>query len=152
MQHAALYDAFAPKVEEFAKFQGFIEKARAQSDKFAKNVIEKLVQKHTDSAMGVFEELLPILPDVEAAMSGLASQIDEVAGGREEHTFNLDVLRLTLEIGQIDQSEFDAASAATAAELERIAAAVGGLDEELALFAAKWAEWSEVAERSGITQ
>ncbi len=150
MQNAELYEAFAPKVQEFAKFQGFIEKAQAQSDKFAKNVIEKLVKKHTDSAMEVFEQLLPILPDVELTMSMLTEQVEAIGGGREEHNFNLDVLRLTLEIGQINQAEFDAASKATAEELARIANELGGLDAELSQFKAAWAEWSELAEKAGL--
>ena len=152
MQHAELYDSFGPLLAEFQQHQGFVEKTQLQAGKFAQNVIDRLIKKHTDALMESFERIVAVLPDVDAAVEDLATQQAGIAGGRDEHQFNLDVLRLELVIEQITQDEFHAASEQTQSELAAIDASVSEIAAEHTKFQALMDEWAEVAIRAGVLE
>lgn len=150
MGNVELLSDFTAKVEEFAKYQDFIDKARAQSGKFAAKVVEKVITTNTEKIEKVVEEIIPLLPDMEAVVDGLKSQRAEVLSGRENAGEKLEELDLRKAIGELTDEEYELEAAELKEGLESIDGKVAAIDAELNAFTAQFDKWLELGEKAGV--
>jgi FHA domain len=150
MEKAELLADFQAKVDEFAKYHGFIEKTKQQADKFAKAVIEKVIADNIKKRDGVVAELIPLTADVDAVIADLegrrAAVLDEQKGSRLE----MEEMELRKAIGEITESEFDKQTKGVQAELGRTEAQVVALDGDLDQYRAAMKTWQEIGTSAGV--
>jgi len=152
MDKAELLTAFQSRVAEFERYQGFIDKARSQSTKFAPAVVEKVVKDNTTKLQKVAEEVAPIVREVDGVTKGLETDRKGILDGRQTSQFALEELELRLAIGEMTDSDFEKESRELREALGSIDSRVGAIDKELADFKAIVEKWNGVSERAGIGQ
>jgi hypothetical protein len=150
MDNAELLSQFQAKVDEFARYQEFIDKAEAQSSRFAAAVVEKVIASNREKSLGVVEQLIPLTADVEDVIAAIESEKAEIASAHEVSHMAIQELELRMAIGELDQEGFDAESADLRKDLDEAGAKVEELDNDLSSFRAALEQWTELGTRGGV--
>lgn len=150
MDKAELLSEFQSRVDQFEKYQGFIDKARSQAGKFAAAVVEKVIQDNQQKCMQVVSEIIPLMADMERVLAELEAERQAVVEGSRDSTFVLEELELRHAIGDLSDEAFEA----EAAEAKRVVAhaeeRVGAIDQVLQGFRDTMARWQELGTAAGV--
>lgn len=152
MERAALLSEFRGKVDEFDKFQGFIEKAKSQQGKFAAAVVGKVINDNTEKCAKVAAELSPLVPELERVVSEFGTARQAVLDGRGASELALQELELRVAIGEIDDATFESESASLKASIDSIDTRVAEIDAEFSEFQALQERWTALVEKSGLAK
>lgn len=150
MEKAELLTQFQAKVDEFARFHAFIEKAKAQADRFAPEVVEKVITGNQAKAMSVVEDLIPLTTDVEQVIDDLRARRASVEAATEESNLKMQELELRQAIGELDDDAFEKESADLKVELDKAKESVSEIQEEADAFAEALARWTELGVEAGV--
>ena len=150
MDNAELLSQFQAKVDEFARYQEFIDKAEAQSSRFAAAVVEKVISSNREKSLEVVEALIPLTADVEDVVSSIETEKAEIASAHEASNMAIQELELRMAIGELDQEGFDNESADLRKEVEEANAKVEGLDADLEAFKGALERWTELGTKGGV--
>jgi hypothetical protein len=150
MKKAELLKEFTSKVDEFARYRQFIEKAESQRAKFAASVVEKVIASNEQKAMGVVEELIPLTMDVESVVSDLDEARRGVIAGAEDSKLQLEELELRQAIGELTDKEFASQTKDLKAQISASDTQVAGIDGELESFNGVLVRWADLGEKAGV--
>lgn len=150
MDKAALLTEFQARVDEFERFQGFINKAKGQVGKFASAVVEKVIKDNEARSLSVVEQIIPLVGDIEDVISGLSDERRQVLDGRQLAQFALEELELRLAIGEMTDEDFLDAAGPHQESVGSIDGKVTGIDGELDRYRAVMARWTELGTASGM--
>lgn len=150
MDRAELLSTFKGHVEQFERYQGFIEKARKSGGKFAAAVVEKVIQDNEAKTIEVVALLVPLAADMESEMGELDEQKKGIIDGRQDSEFKLQELELRREIGDLDEAEFEAAASEFKAVVDSTEAKVAEIDTEMEEFEGLMTRWRDLAEKAGV--
>src|SRR5262244_2374180 len=106
MDKAELLETFTDRLNQYEKYQGFIQKAREQAGKFASAVVEKVVRDNTQKCMDIVSEIVPLTSDLEAVIDDLRGSRESALDSAKESQFRLEELELRLAIGDLSDSDF----------------------------------------------
>ena len=73
MASEELLSSFNELLEEYERHRHYIERAKAQAQKFSSAVVEKVILDHEIHSTEVADKVLPIVPDLEGARTTLNS-------------------------------------------------------------------------------
>ena len=150
MDRAALLAEFGGRVDEFDKYQTFIDKANSQQGKFAPAVIEKVIKDNTEKCQNVASEVLPLTSDVDAVIAELSDERQKVLDSKGTSELQLQELELRLMIGELDDAGFEAEGKALREAIASVDSRVQVFDVELDQFKALMARWLALGEKSGV--
>lgn len=150
MDRAELLTDFTSKVDEFERYQTFINKAKSQSSKFAAAVVEKVIKDNTEKSQKVVEEIIPLVGDIEDVIGTLTGDKQKILDGRQTSQFALEELELRMAIGEMDDKQFEEESGSLKAAIGSIDARVGVVEGELSHFRDVMSRWSTLGTSSGF--
>ncbi len=110
MDQAELLQQLNEKLDQYKKFQGYIDRAKAQGGKFSPAVIEKVCLDNEVKMMEVADEIRPLLPDLESRAAEFRTQLQEQGADPNGSSEALEELDLRLAIGEISDEEYEAES------------------------------------------
>lgn len=150
MEKAELLADFQAKVDEFAKYHGFIEKTKQQADKFAKTVVEKVISDNTEKRDHVVAELIPLTVDIEAVIADLENRKADIIEGQTGARMQLEEMELRKAIGEISDKEFDKQTKDLQAELSDGDQKIASIDGDLERFRDAMGGWSQIGTEAGV--
>lgn len=152
MDKAELLSTFRTHVEQFGRFQSFIDKAKQSGGKFAAAVVEKVIQDNEGKCLELMAELVPLMSEMDVVISQLADEKQSIIDGRQDSEFKLQELELRREIGDLSEAEFEAEAAEFKAVVDSTDAKVSEIELESEEFMELMEKWRELAERSGVME
>lgn len=150
MEKPELLSQFQAKVEEFTRYHAFIEKAKAQADRFAPEVVQKVISGNTEKAEGVVVDLIPLTDDVVGVIRELRGDRQKVESDSSESSLRMQELELRHAIGELDDEGFEKESADLKVEVETAQARIAEIDSEIASFTEALESWNKVGLESGM--
>ncbi len=150
MDRAELLGEFESRVDSFAKFQGFIEKAKSQAGKFAAAVVEKVVKDNTEKSMEVVGEIIPLMTDMETVIAELNGEKAAAIENAKDSKFKLEELELRHTIGDLTDEAFEAEAAEHRSVVESTEAKVAEIDAELERFQGAIDRWIQLGTDAGF--
>ncbi len=151
MDTAALLEKFQSRVKEIERLQELIHKAKSQSSRFSRAVVEKVVKDNTAKILDITQKLAPVVAEVSSTISTLKGKRDGVMVGTQEAKFTLQELELRHLIGEYDESEYAELSAAPRETVEQADSQVAALEGQVGALEGAMSQWSSIADKIGIT-
>lgn len=152
MDKAELLSQFTAKVDEFARYQAFIDKAQAQAERFAPEVVAKVISSNQEKSLSVVSDLIPLTADVVDVVSGLHASRVEIETASSESNLRMQELELRLAIGELDESAFEQESADLKVELDQAQERIVAIQAEVESFSQALDRWSELGVKAGVLQ
>ena len=152
MDKAKLLSTFNERVDEFERYQGFIDKAREQVGKFATAVVEKVIKDNEQRCLELASEIIPLLTDMEKVVADVKVARENALDSARESQFKLEELELRLAIGDLLEADFNAEAAEFKAVVDSTDARVKEFEEESTQFRAAVARWLSLGERSKMVK
>ncbi|MBN2799531.1 MAG: hypothetical protein JXX28_10325, partial [Deltaproteobacteria bacterium] len=150
MDRQALLTDFNAKVDLFAKFQGYIEKAKSQQGRFSSRVVEKVIADNEAKREEVVGEIMLVSGDMDQVILELSADKDAVLKTRASSAFELEELELRLAIGDLEPEEFETLAADLKEAVAEVDGKVATIDAELGEFESSLARWMEFALEHGL--
>jgi len=150
MDKAQLLSTFNERVDEFDRYQGFIDKARDQVGKFAAAVVEKVIQDNEQRCLELVSEIIPLMTDMEQVLEDLKQHKEAALDSARDSQFKLEELELRRAIGDLSEEDFNAEAAEFKAVVDSTDAKVAEFDEEATQFQAAVDRWVELGGRAGV--
>lgn len=142
MDRDALLAEFESQLEQFEKFQTFIEKAQNYSDKFNPAVVEKVISDNTEKCAEIAAQLDPLVGDLRALISQAEQERESVKQGVSDAKMNAEELSLRLAIGELSQEEHDELSGDLRERIEAADSRIAEIDAGTAALQAVFDRWS----------
>jgi hypothetical protein len=150
MDKADLLSQFQAKVDEFARYQAFIDKARAQADRFAPEVVAKVISSNESKAMVVVEDLIPLTGDVVDVIEALRADRAGIESATADSTLRMQELELRQAIGELDDDAFAQESADLRVALDQAQERIAAIDTEAESFSAALERWNVLGVAAGV--
>jgi len=150
MDKAELLSEFQSRVDQFEKFQGFIDKAKSQAGKFAPAVVEKVIQDNEQKCMQVVGEIIPLMADMERVLGELQTEREQVIAGSRDSSFILEELELRHAIGDLSDEAFEAEAAEAKGIVSGAEKRVSEIDAVLQGFKETMARWQQLGTSAGV--
>lgn len=144
MEKAELLADFKAKVDLFEKYHGFIDKTRQQADKFAKAVVDKVIQDNTGKRDDVAADLVPLAIEIDAVIADLEREKESILVGQQDQKLALEEMELRKVIGELTDKAFDKESKGLLEALKTSDEQIAGLDGELEKFNSEMSRWRTV--------
>ncbi|MBA2320698.1 MAG: FHA domain-containing protein [Deltaproteobacteria bacterium] len=152
MEKSELLSAFESRVGLFEKYQGYIERAQSQSSRFAKAVVEKVVQDNEQKSLEVVLELIPLTADMDEVVQQLSSERAALQGTVQEAQFQLEELELRKEIGDLSEEDFETEAGQYRTAVSSVDVQVADIETELGRFQGVISRWQELGTKAGVLQ
>ncbi len=149
MDKAELLSTFTEKLEQYARFRNFIDKAQAQSDKFSAAVIKKVCEDNERKSLEVGDQIRPMVGEVEQAIADLGEQRGAIDATKANADIAMEELQLRNMIGELSDEEFQELSSSFQEELSSASDRLDGIEEELSAFQGLLDRWVELAVLAG---
>jgi hypothetical protein len=149
MEKAELLATFTEHVETYARYRGFIDKARSRQDDFSTAVIEKVCLDNEVKSQGVSAEVVPLIADVDKVIEGLQFARDDIETTKASADERMEELKLRQLIGELEGDAFDAEAAALQSELDSSGQRIEEIESEIQSFQAVLESWLELSESAG---
>ena len=91
-----LLSDFNGHLDSYREHRDYIARAQAQAEKFSSSVIEKVVLDHEVKASSVADQILPLVPEIEAHLDRIAAE----EGGIHDTKSSADVQMEELQLRQ----------------------------------------------------
>lgn len=150
MDKAELLSDFQAKVDEFARYQEFIAKAEAQAERFAPEVVEKVITGNREKSLGVVEALIPLTADLEDVVTSLRDEKQSITDASSSSQLAMQEMELRLAIGELDQDDFDKEAASLKTELDEAGSKIEAIDADLDSFTGALERWTELGTSAGV--
>lgn len=150
MDKAELLAEFQSRVDQFEKYQGFIDKAKSQAGRFAAAVVEKVIQDNRQKCMQVVGEIIPLMADVEGVLKELEAEKDDVVRGSRDSAFVLEELELRYAIGDLSDEAFEAEAKEARGIVAHADERVAEIEQVLQGFSETLARWQELGTAAGV--
>lgn len=140
-----LLSNFNGLVDSYAEHREYIERAQAQASKFSKAIIEKVVLDHEVKSSAVADQILPVVPELEAKIDEIdaeVSQINEEKGGADE---KMEEMQLRQLIGELTDDEFETESKDLREKLEVANGRLESLESDRGQLQGALDRWVELA-------
>ncbi len=142
-------EALTGHVETYAKHRAFIDRARAQSEKFSSAVIEKVALEHEIKCAELADTIVPLAVELEAAHRALESERDGIISGQAGANDAMEELSLRQMIGELDDEGFEAASKELKEQLGASGETISALETQMEALSQVLGQWAELAEAAG---
>jgi hypothetical protein len=152
MDKAELLSAFENRVNQFERYQGFIQKAKEHGSKFAPSVVEKVVQDNEQKSLEVVLELIPLTADMDEVVADTRRSREGVLSSVQDAQFKLEELSLRKEIGDIDDDTYESEAGEYRKAVTSVDAKVAEFDQDLAKFATILDKWNRLGQQAGVLQ
>ncbi|MEQ1570745.1 MAG: FHA domain-containing protein [Myxococcota bacterium] len=154
MDKAELLATFTERLNQYEKYQAFIQKAREQAGKFASAVVDKVVRDNTQKCADIVEQMSPLSADLESVIDELRQNREAALDSAKESQFRLEELELRLAIGDLSDADFRAEASDYKAVVQSTDARVADLDQERMRFTEALERWGRLGidgmESSGL--
>jgi hypothetical protein len=150
MDKAQLLSTFNERVDEFDRYQGFIDKAKGQVGKFAEAVVQKVIQDNEQKCLELVSEIIPLMTDMEQVLEELKEQKTSALDSARDSQFKLEELELRRAIGDLSDDDFNAEAAEFKAVVDSTDAKVAEYEEEGTQFQEAVDRWVELGSRAGV--
>jgi len=150
MDKAQLLSTFNERVDEFDRFQGFIDKAKDQVGKFAAAVVQKVIEDNEQKCLELVSEIIPLMTDMEQVLDDLKEQKSSALDSARDSQFKLEELELRRAIGDLSEEDFNAEAAEFKAVVDSTDAKVAEYDDESEQFQEAVDRWVELGSRAGV--
>ncbi len=149
MSTEEILQEFTGHLDRYEKHRSYIAKARQKADKFSPEVVEKVILDHEIKSSTIADDIIPLVPRLESAMTELEDKHAGVSTSKDEADKRLEELQLRLEIEELDQEEFGEASAATQNEIQEAEETLELLDQQIGALIEVLDKWSSLADAAG---
>lgn len=149
MQMEELHSTFSGLVGKYSQHREYIRRAQAQAHKFTSGVVQKVILDHEIHASKVADELLPLVPQLEAMIADLQGQEDAINASKAISDERFQELELRLAIGEMPEDEFEAASSDLRAELDLANARLNALQADRTALSDQLSSWIALAAEGG---
>ncbi len=150
MDHSDLLSGFQARIDQFRKYQGFIERAREQSARFTAAVVDKVVKDNTEKQFAVVAEIMPLLSQIDGVMVGLRSDRAATTDSVKDSQLRLEELELRQAIGEISDEDFESEASGLKGLVAGVDARIAAIDEEVGSLQAALDSWAEVGRSAGM--
>ena len=145
MEREELVKDFNQNVDQYSKHKSYMDKARDQADQFSSGVIEKVIADHQIKASMIADEILPMVPKLQAELSNLNVAIDAVEQSKGDFASKIEELKLRLAIGEITDEEYEAQGADCRETVESADLKIGELAADRDVLQGALDRWSELS-------
>ena len=145
MEREELVKDFNQNVDQYSKHKSYMDKARDQADQFSSGVIEKVIADHQIKASMIADEILPMVPKLQAELSNLNVAIDAVEQSKGDFSSKIEELKLRLAIGEITDEEYEAQGADGRETVESADLKIGELAADRDILQVALDRWSELS-------
>lgn len=142
---------FSALLDNYARHREYINRARAQAEKFSNEIIKKVVLDHEIKVSSISDEILPLVPDIEGQIARIDGEKGDILGSKSTSDESMQELELRHLIGEINDDEFAALTADLRTTLDEANGRIEGLDAERAVLSDALARWTELAAESGLS-
>ena len=144
-----LLNNFSALLDNYARHREYINRARAQAEKFSSDIIKKVVLDHEIKASSLSDEILPLIPEIEEQIARIDGEKDDILGSKSSSDESMQELELRHLIGEITDDEFASLSADLRTTLDDVNGRLEALDGERAILSESLGRWAELAAVSG---
>jgi len=145
MNHVELLTEFQGRVDEYERFQQFVEKARSQQGKFNSAVVEKVIRDNTEKSAAVASAVGPLVSRMADVIASLRTDLDGVRASRQTTQFSLEELELRQAIGELSDEDFSLESSDIKDSIAKADQRMGDIEGELGKFESLLARWTAVS-------
>jgi len=144
-----LLNNFSALLDNYARHREYINRARAQAEKFSSDIIKKVVLDHEIKASSLSDEILPLIPEIEEQIARIDGEKDDILGSKSSSDESMQELELRHLIGEITDDEFASLSADLRTTLDDVNGRLEALDGERSILSESLGRWAELAAVSG---
>jgi len=149
MEQEELLNTFNTHLDEYARHREYIRRARAQAGKFSSGVVEKVILDHEIKSSATADEILPLVPELEAGVAGIDGERAEIEGEKSTADEQMEELQLRQAIGELTDDEFDEASKELRETLESANSRLAELQADRDKLSTSLDRWAELAGEAG---
>jgi hypothetical protein len=144
-----LLNNFSALLDNYARHREYINRARAQAEKFSSEIIKKVVLDHEIKASSLSDEILPLIPEIEGHISRVDGEKDDILGSKSTSDEAMQELELRHLIGEITDDEFASLTSDLRTTLDDANGRLEALDSERGTLSEALGRWTELAAESG---
>ena len=144
-----LLNNFSGLLDKYARHREYINRARAQTDRFSPEIIEKVVLDHEIKSSSLSDEILPMVPELEAHIARLDGEKSDILNSKSSSDEIMQELELRHLIGEIDDDAFNTQSTDLRSTLDDANGRLGALDERRSTLTDALERWSGLAAQAG---
>ncbi len=149
MDMQELLTNFNALLENYAEHRNYIRRAKTQSDKFSPAVIEKVVLDHEIKSSGVADELLPLVPEIEAQLRQIDDEKASINNRKARADEQMEELQLRQAIGELSDEDFESLGGDLRAELDLANGRLEALDGDRGQLQGALDRWVDLAVEAG---
>ncbi len=140
-----LLNKFGDLLSEYSRHREYIRRAQAQGTKFSSAVIEKVVLDHEVKSSSVADQLLPLVPEIEAHIAGIDEEVATINADKASADEQYQELELRKMIGELEDDEFEVESGDLKAKLQEADGRLSELGEDRDAHSEALNRWIELA-------
>lgn len=145
MEREELVNRFNQNVDQYSKHKSYMDKAREQAEQFSSGVIEKVIADHQIKASMIADEILPMVPSLQAELATLTVAIDAVEQSKGDFSSKIEELKLRLAIGEITEEEYENQGADGRETVESADLKISELSSERDVLQTALDRWTELS-------
>lgn len=144
-----LLNNFSALLDKYARHREYINRARAQTEKFSSEIIKKVVLDHEIKASSLSDEILPHIPEIEGHIARVDGEKDAILNSKATSDVAMQELELRHLIGEITDDEFASLTSDLRTTLDEANGRLEALDTERGTLSDALGRWTELAAELG---
>jgi hypothetical protein len=144
-----LLNNFSALLDNYARHREYINRARAQTEKFSSEIIKKVVLDHEIKASSLSDEILPHIPEIEAHIARVDGEKNAILDSKATSDVAMQELELRHLIGEITDDEFASLTSDLRTTLDEANGRLEALDSERGTLSDALGRWTELAAEMG---
>jgi hypothetical protein len=152
MTDGAPLDRFNKLIDRFEQIQGFVDQARARADRFRPEVIQRVVEGHTNSLNELLVDVVPLMIEVEEGTRAAESERESIDAGAAASRLVLEELELRNLIGDLDDDAWQAERGPHADRVAAVETDLSRVDGQIELMRAALRRWEIIGRTAGVLQ
>jgi hypothetical protein len=144
-----LLNNFSALLDNYARHREYINRARAQTEKFSSEIIKKVVLDHEIKASSLSDEILPHIPEIEGHIARVDGEKNAILDSKATSDEAMQELELRHLIGEITDDEFASLTSDLRTTLDEANGRLEALDSERGTLSDALGRWTELAAEMG---
>jgi hypothetical protein len=144
-----LLNNFSALLDNYARHREYINRARAQTEKFSSEIIKKVVLDHEIKASSLSDEILPHIPEIEGHIARVDGEKNAILDSKATSDVAMQELELRHLIGEITDDEFASLTSDLRTTLDEANGRLEALDSERGTLSDALGRWTELAAEMG---
>jgi hypothetical protein len=144
-----LLNNFSALLDNYARHREYINRARAQAEKFSSEIIKKVVLDHEIKASSLSDEILPHIPEIEGHIARVDGEKNAILDSKATSDEAMQELELRHLIGEITDDEFASLTSDLRTTLDEANGRLEALDSERGTLSDALGRWTELAAEMG---